>query len=139
MAKNYTPIDVLIKKYRQAKTVGSPVKESLIVQPKENNHLWEAVEHEPTDEVKPFVDVRPTSIKLPPDLKMIGLAPVTATQFPSYKNIKLPIGDDEIISGLHAPLTSSLRWLSALAIYILAKAHLSLRSIHGKVVRVVKR
>jgi hypothetical protein len=139
MTTNYTPIDDLIKK-KLASHIGSIAKESISVpSSKEISHIQEAVEHEPSDEVKPFIEVKPHTIKLPPDLKTIGLQPVATTQFPTYQNIKLPLSDDKIIIGLQAPFTSSLRWLATLAIYILAQAHLGLRRIHGKVLRVVKR
>lgn len=100
--------------------------------------IKEVVEHEPEADVERFVSPRAESIELPPDLKNMGLQAATTTKFPSYKNIKLPLSDDKIVVGLHAPLTSSIRWLATLATYLLAQAHLILKTIHGKVVRVVK-
>lgn len=138
MAQNYTPIDYLIKKYKQQSAVTKPKEAEPIPINQEKIEIKEVVEYEIEEEVKPFVNVRKETIKLPPDLKKLGLKAEETTKFPSYQNIKIPIADDKVLPGLHAPLTSSLRWLSTLAIYILARAHLTLKKIHGHVVRVLK-
>lgn len=135
---NFTPIDDLIKKYK-SEFVGLPKEAEPIPRSAEEPQLQEIIEHEPSEEVKPFVQPKAETIKLPPDLKMLGLQPVTNTQFPSYQNIKLPISDDKVIKGLHAPVSSSLRWLATLAVYILRLGHLQLRVVGGRVIRVVKR
>ncbi len=136
--KNFTPIDDLIKKYQS--TVVSYSKESEpVIKKSEMEEIKEVVEFEVNDkEVQRFISPRAETIKLPPDLKKLGLQPATTINFPSYQNIKLPISDEKIITGLHAPVTSSLRWLATLAIYLLKKAHLQLKFIHGKVIRVIK-
>lgn len=140
MAKNFTPIDDLVLKYKNNKisqNISFPNKE---VEPikSEKIEIKEVVEHKVEEELKPFVSVRHETIELPPDLKKIGLKSVSNSQFSSYKNIKLPISDEKIIVGLHAPITSSLRWLATFAIYLLAKAHLTLKVVGGKVIRVIK-
>lgn len=140
MADNFTPIDDLILKYKSNKNNGIslPDKES---EPalSEKIEIKETVEYEIKDEeVKPFVNVRHETIKLPPDLKKLGFQPVSSSKSSSYKNVKLPISDDKIIIGLKAPVTSSLRWLATFAVYLLSKAHLGLKIIKGKVVRVLK-
>lgn len=136
-AQNFTPIDDLIKKLQQA-SVSLPKEAEPIAGPTESLHMQEAVEHEPSDEVKPYIQPRAESIKLPSDLTMIGLQPVSSTQFSSYKNIKLPISDEKIIKGLHEPITSSYRWLAEFAVFILRQAHLGLRVVHGKIIRVIR-
>lgn len=136
-AQNFTPIDDLIKKL-QPQSSGMPKEAEPIPRPPESLHLQESVEHEPSDKVKPYVQPRAESIKLPSDLTMIGLQPVSSTQFSSYKNIKLPISDEKIIKGLHEPITSSYRWLAEFAVFILTQAHLALRVVHGKIIRVIK-
>lgn len=136
--KNYTPIDDLIKKWKSPMTGNYTKEAEPLPRRQEVAHLQEAVEHEPSVEVKPFVQPRQETIKLPTDLQMIGLQPVKTTQFPSYKNVKLPISDEKIVAGLHEPITSSKRWLSELAFYLLRQAHLTLRTVHGKVIRVIK-
>lgn len=101
--------------------------------------IKEVVEHELEKEVAPFIKKRAETIKLPPDLKKLGLQTSSTSQFSSLPTVNLPISDDKVISGLHAPITSSLRWLATLAIYILRQAHLGLKVIHGHVVRVFKK
>lgn len=135
---NYTSIEELIKKWKRHTAVGYAKEAEPVLPPPEKNHLQEAAEHEPSAEVRPFVQPRQESIKLPSDLTMIGLQPVKTTQFPTYKNVKLPLSDERIVEGLHEPMTSSKRWLSELAVYILRQAHLTLRSVKGKVIRVIK-
>lgn len=136
-AQNFTPIDDLIKKM-QPQSSGLPKEAEPILGPSESLHLQEAVEHEPSVEVKPYVQPRAESIKLPSDLTMIGLQPVSSSQFSSYKNIKLPISDEKIIKGLHEPITSSYRWLAEFAVFVLRQAHLALRVVHGKIIRVIQ-
>ena len=137
MPQNYTKIDDLIKKLTKTTPVGKPKESELISRPPEKYEIKEAVEHQPEEEVSQYVQPRAETIKLPPDLKKMGLQPTSTTQFPSYQNIKLPISDDKIISALHQPITSSIRWLATLAIYLLKQVHLALKVVHGKVVRVI--
>ncbi len=138
MGNNYTPIDDLMKS-KNPPSISAPSKESApIPAKKEYSEIQEITEHEPDQEVEKFISVRKETIELPPDLKKLGLQPTTSAQFSTYQNIKLPISDDKIITGLHAPITSSLRWLATFAQYILACAHIALKMVHGKVVRVLK-
>lgn len=141
MSFNYTPIDDLIKKNQPTPRIshskeGEPVRKT---SSSEINPLQEVVEHQPHPEVKPYVQVKAELPEIPPDLKTFGLQPAQTTQFPAYQNIKLPITDDKIMTGLHAPITSSFRWLATLALYLLKLAHLQLKIVHGKAVRIVRR
>jgi len=145
MVGNFTSIDDLIRKYQinTDKDVGED--EDGISLPKEAEpvtsekfEVKEVVEHKVEEEVRPFVSPRHETIELPPDLKKLGLTSDPSTKFPSYQNIKLPISDEKIIVGLHAPVTSSLRWLATLAVYLLARVHLGLKVVGGKVVRVFR-
>ncbi len=142
--KNYTSIDDLVK---QSKThtvpssynSGGKHKESEpILRPAEKYEVKEAIEYEPEEEVKPFVQPRAETITLPPDIKKLGVQASTTTQFPTFQNVKTLISDDKIVSGLHQPVTSSIRWLATLALYILQQAHLTIKVVHGKILRVVK-
>lgn len=139
-AQNYTPIDDVIKKLQQP-TIGSLHKEFGPVTPiPETGQIHEVVEHEITDEeLKPHVEVRKETIKLPPDLQKLGIQSASASSFPGYKPVKLPLSDDRVLLGLRAPLTTSLRWLAEFSLYLLRQAHLTVKVIHGKVVRVIKR
>lgn len=133
MTKNFTPIDYLLEKNKNF----SLPKESEPIAA-EKFEIKEVVEHEPDEEIEKFISPRAETIKLPPDLKRLGLQAVSTSKFPGYKNIKLPLSDEKIIVGQKAPITSSLRWLATLALYILSQAHLGLKVIHGRVIRVLK-
>lgn len=126
--KNYTPIDDLLGKstQKESEPIGTEFE------------IKEPVEHSPEEEVRPFVSPRAETIDLPPDLRALGLEAVSHSKFPSYKNIKLPLSDEKIIVGQKAPITSGIRWLATFALYILAQAHLGLKVIHGRVIRVLK-
>ena len=138
MTDNFTSLDDLEKKRQQSTSISS-VSHSKEAEPGADfSQIKEVVEHEMESDVKEFISPRSESIKLPPDLKKMGLQQATTTKFPSYQNIKLPISDDKVMAGTHAPVTSSLRWLATLALYLLSRAHLGLKTVHGKVVRIIK-
>jgi hypothetical protein len=114
-----------------------PSVESEPIQTKsEQSEIQEVVEHEQDVEIKPFVQKRKENIKLPADIEKIGVTTTHTTQFPSYQSVTTPLSDDKVLTGLHAPITSSFRWLAVLAMYILRHAHLTLKKIHGKIVRI---
>ncbi|OGK09948.1 hypothetical protein A2767_01040 [Candidatus Roizmanbacteria bacterium RIFCSPHIGHO2_01_FULL_35_10] len=140
--KNYTPIDELVKKHRRSFAVKTAISSPKEAEPfagkKEKYEIKEVVEHKIDEEVKPFVQVRAETIELPDDFKKMGLRATTVTEFPNYQNIKLHLSDDRIIAGLKQPITSSIRWFATLAEYILKQAHLVLKVINGKVIRVIK-
>jgi len=138
--KNYTPIDDLIKKRQKKEVISLPTKEVELIPNKEEIQFKEVKEKEIDEEgLKPYLTKREEMIKLPPNIEKLGLKKVPTTQFPQYQTVKIPISDDKVISGLHAPITSSLRWLATLALYILQQAHISLKVVHGRVVRVFKK
>ena len=138
---NFTKIDDVLKKNNQSTTSSFLKEGEPVVAKKEiSNEVQEVVEHEPSAEVESFVSPRSDSIELPPDLTKMGVqSSNNSNNFPAYKNVKLPISDDKVISGLHAPINSSFRWLATFAIYLLARAHLGLKVVKGQVVRVLKR
>lgn len=137
MTSNFTDVGHMVDKQKKDHPVSfSHSKES---EPGADfSQIKEVVEHEAPPEVEKFISPRAETIELPPDLQKLGLQQATTTQFPTYQNIKLPISDDKVVLGLHAPVTSSLRWLATLAVYLLARAHLGLKVVGGKVVRVIK-
>jgi len=139
MMTNFTPIDGLVKKHKDRQFVSKPKESEPPSDKVEEYKMRETIEHQPEEEVKPFVNPVHETINLPPDLKRLGLQAPSSTSFTTYQNVKLPISDDKIVSGLHAPITSSLRWLATLAIYVLSRAHLAIKVIGGKAVRIIKR
>jgi hypothetical protein len=138
-ATNYTDIDHLVKKHKQPSVVARHPEAEPILSPKEPLELHEVKEADIPSEVQPYVEAKPENVELPQELKQAGLQPVESTQFPTYQNIKLPISDDKVLQGLHQPITSSWRWLAAFSLYLLGQAHLGLKRVHGRVVRIVKR
>ncbi|OGG32108.1 hypothetical protein A3I80_05110 [Candidatus Gottesmanbacteria bacterium RIFCSPLOWO2_02_FULL_40_10] len=74
---------------------------------------------------------------MPPDVKKLGVS-VSNAQSPVFTaaQVSLPITDDKILEGLKAPLSSAFKWLAVWCIKKLQKAHLVLKSIHGKIIRV---
>ena len=131
-SKNFTSIDDMLGARSSSKEGGPSTAEF------NADTIQEVVEHEPDPEVESFVSPRSDSIELPPDLKKLGLSATKTTKFPKYKNIKLPLSDEKIVVGMQAPVTSSMRWLSTWATYLLAQAHLGLKTVGGKVIRVFK-
>lgn len=130
--KNFTSIDDMLGARSTSKEGGPAASEF------NPDRIQEVVEHEPDPEIENFISPRSDSIELPPDLKKLGLSATKTTKFPKYKNIKLPLSDEKIVVGMHAPVTSSIRWLATWATYLLAQAHLGLRTVGGKVIRVFK-
>jgi len=140
MTNNFTKIDDLVQRQKGKKVDDMGVSLPKEAEPigAEKFEIKEVVEHKVEDEVKPFVSPRQDTIELPPDLQNLGLQPVGQSQFSTYKNIKLPISDEKIVVGLKAPINSSLRWLATFSEYILHQAHLGLKVISGKVIRVIR-
>lgn len=142
MLQNFTAIDDLVKKYNDMKYgVGSHSKESdLPGSSIEINEVETPVEQDETqEEVEKYVTPHSNSIKLPPDLKKIGLKAEGEDLFKETLNkIKLPISDEKIMEDLKAPPSESKRWFATIMLYILERAHLTLKKVGTKVVRIFK-
>jgi hypothetical protein len=147
---NHTPIHHIIAKH-QGVSDDPPAKTSFHIphskesepRPQATPEPWtlhEVVEHEEIgEELQDHVEMV-KSPEIPPDIEAAGVQTVAdPVMFPAQKPLKLPISDDKIVSGLHAPVTSSWRWLATLMVLMLRQAHLSLKKVHGKIVRVETR
>ncbi len=136
---NYTPIDDIIDKYKKTYTP-PPIKEAEPIAPsEEEKDIKITVEHTELDEeVAPIVRTRKETIEIPPDLEELGVQATETSRFSDLKQIKVPLSDEEIEVGLKQPVTSSFRWLAELAKYLLAQAHIVLKTVHGHVMRVMK-
>lgn len=133
---NYTPFDPILLN-GQFTPISKPLETEPTRSTEEILRVQEAVEHIPEKEILPYVKARPEVVKLPPDLKKAtGAETIQSTKFPSYQDLALPLSDEKIEQGIHKPVTSSFRWLAELCIYILKQAHLTLKTIHGKIIRV---
>ncbi|MBI4990943.1 hypothetical protein HZB96_02500 [Candidatus Gottesmanbacteria bacterium] len=86
------------------------------------------------------VTVTRESIELPPDVKKLGVTPagssVPVATSATIPPVVLPISDQQVVTGLHAQIISSLRWLAVWCLKKLQKAHIMLKVIHGKIIRV---
>lgn len=150
---NHTPIQHIVDDHNKKKeqsiqhTPGSkegvpmPAKSSEVLTMPEESFEQESVP-ESEAAVEDFIEEQQEEIDIPPDLKQIGVQhPAHSTSHipMQYQNVKLPISDDKVIQGLQQPIDSSMRWLAEFAMYILRHAHLGLKVVHGKVVRVIKK
>lgn len=139
--QNYTSIDALVKKHNEMKYgAGSASKEDLPLPQRKADELEAPVEQEASpEEVGKYVTPHPQTIKLPPDLKKIGVKAEEEDQFKEALNkVKLPISDERIMEDLKAPPSESRRWFATLLLYILERAHLTLKKVGTKVVRIFK-
>jgi len=144
MDQNYTDISDLVKNAPSPfLSYGSPEhQEHFPKQEQEeiqDNEMAEVVEHEPEPEVQKVVQARKETIEVPPDLQAMGVTSQGTPMFPTFKKEKLPLTDEKIMYGLHAPITSSIRWLAEICKYLLKQAHIGIKNIHGKVTRVISR
>lgn len=108
------------------------------------------VESQPADEQKEagetpaapptnYIEEKPEDIELPEELKNLGLKAMKQVDFPDFKNVKLPISDEKVMVGSKAPMNTSMRWLAEFAKFLLWRAHITLKTVHGRVIRVIKK
>ncbi len=144
-SQNYTPIDELVRKIAEPTGMASttaretePVvtRREAIGRAIDEFKINEVVEHEPSAEVSTFVQSQKETISIPPDLKTMGVAASSHPSYKAYKEVVLPLDDEQVIAGLAAPVSSSIRWLAEFCLHILKKSHLTLKSLHGTVFRI---
>lgn len=76
----------------------------------------------------------------PAELQKAGLKRVQPVRGdPRVQNVKLPIDDSMVLKGQQAPITSSYRWLAEFCKYLLDKAHIKLKRVGNKVIRVISK
>ena len=86
-------------------------------------------------EVAGYIEQR-EKMKIPPDLKSIGVQAtddIHGSTGPTF-----PLTDEKIEEGLHQPVNSSWRWLAEFLLYHLKQTHLTLKKVHGHIVRVAR-
>lgn len=148
MSNNHTNINHLVeeeeKKKQKIESV-VPTKEGepfLTTSEKKMEPRVEVVESEPMiedKEVEKFMKVEKDNFELDPKLKKAGLEVIDSTTLDPRHNVKLPISDEKVLEGLQQPVNSSWRWLAEIAQFMLIRAHISLKKIHGHIVRVIKK
>lgn len=75
-------------------------------------------------------------IDLPPDVAKMGVEAVGPAQPVTHTGaVQLPISDDQVMTGLHAQILSSLRWLAEWSMRRLKLAHINLKKVGDKTVR----
>lgn len=134
MAPNFTPLDPPAPPFhKESEPVGGGLNLDV-------GEMRQSIEQKSRNEsTEPFIAEKNEDIAIPSDLKKAGLQAVRNDDFPSFSSIKTPLSDDKAFLGQRAPITSPLRWLSALTLYILAQAHLTLKIVHGHAVRILRR
>lgn len=78
------------------------------------------------------------SVEIPPDVTKMGLTP-TGTNVPVVSQIPqvtLPVSDQIVYQGLHTDFTNAIKWLAVWCMKKLKTAHLALKKVHGKIIRV---
>jgi hypothetical protein len=84
------------------------------------------------------VELKKEEVELPPPVQELGvkLTGPAAPSPPPAVTATLPLSDDQVVKGLAAPILSSIRWLAEFCLKQLKKAHIGLKKVHGKIVRV---
>ncbi len=90
-------------------------------------------------EVANFVRVEKHLPTLDPRLKKAGLSTIDHVSLDPRQRMHLPISDEKIMQGLDQPIHSSWRWFSVFLIALLHHAHITLKKVHGHVVRILVR
>ena len=90
----------------------------------------------PKEVDKSGIKVIPQKVNVPRVLQDHGLQPSGFNSFLGMgTTITLPLTDDQIATGLHNNPSSSIRWLAEWCIKKLKQLHISIKMIHGKIVR----
>jgi len=149
--KNYTSVNHLLEDRKkkededdQPKSValtkeGEPIKMAVEKTPVKEMEISEDEPHIEDKEVKKYLEVKRDEPEIHPDLLKAGLNAVNTSSLDPKHKVQLPLSDEKIIKGLHQPISSSLRWLAEFALFMLKQAHLTLKEVHGKVVRIMQK
>ena len=147
MGQNHTPIDHLIDEHKKKADLtsvtitkeGEPIKINTEIKSEKPIEDVESSEKKESGELDKYISNEEEDFSLDPELKKAGLQIVDTQSLDPRHHIKLPIPDEKIIEGLDKPVNSSWRWIAEIGKFILRNAHISLKKIHGRVVRVMKR
>lgn len=142
MPQNFTSIEDLVREHMAMKYgAGSQSKEMDIPPSPHETHDMQEFSEQETQNAKTHVTSKTDdTITLPPDLKSIGIETNNENELfqATLNKIKLPISDEKIMEDLQAPPSESKRWFATILLYILERAHMTLKKIGKKVVRVFK-
>lgn len=83
------------------------------------------------------VRITPTTVVLPKPVSQQGVKPVgPVAPGGAAAPVSLPLSDDQIAQGLQQGVATSWRWVAEWCVRRLKQAHMVIKSIHGKLVRV---
>ncbi len=124
---------------QQKASVGSVHKEQEPVKPADEPVVREKSDHVEVSKEAESVGIRvhQDQIKVAKELQNIGVYETgTSAKVSANPTVRLPIPDNEVEKGLHNKIYLSVRWLAEWCILQLKRAHLTLKVVHGKVMRV---
>lgn len=91
----------------------------------------------PAEVANAGVALRQDTVFVPPPVAQLGVKAVgPAAPPPQTTTIVLPLTDEQIAQGLHQSIVSSWRWLAEWCLRQLAMVHMTVKSVHGKIVRI---
>lgn len=143
MNPNFTSIDFLLNQSAPVSPISTGSVEKIepvggrIIESKPIAEIQEAAKNEqPQQNVQDYVKVHSQVPIIPADVAAAGVAVSPAVLSAQEPIIELPLPDEQIPAALKKPVSSGLRWIAEICVYMLRKAHLKLKTIHGKVTRV---
>ncbi len=83
-----------------------------------------------------YIQVNSSIPTIPADVAAAGVEVSPSAQDVLQPVLELPLPDEKIPVALKKPVSSGIRWIAEICVYMLRKAHLQLKTIHGKVMRV---
>lgn len=118
----------------------APEAEPILSKPAEIKNTEPVQEKKLAPEVVEYIKQTEETIKIPDALQEIGVMADAKDQ--DFSNViggpKLPMTDEQIVTGLKQPMSMSVRWLSLFMLYILQQAHYTIKTVKGHVQRIVK-
>lgn len=126
-------------KIKQEEAVGSLAKEREFVENRDAVQLEELrKEIELSPEVKESgVELKSEEIELSQEIQKIGMEVVGSDQSLVQPTTNVPLQDNAIVGNQNSSVWLSLTWLAQWCLRQLKKAHVKLKKVHGKVVRIV--
>lgn len=152
MNPNFTSIDFLLNQATPvsapAGVIPSPISTGSvektepaggrIIESKPIAEIQEAAKNEQPQQpnVHDYVQIHSQVPTIPADVAAAGVQVAPAVLSAQEPLLELPLADDKIAPALKKPVSSGIRWIAEICVYMLWKAHMKLKTIHGKVMRV---
>ncbi|MGB4966064.1 MAG: hypothetical protein WBO77_03075 [Microgenomates group bacterium] len=148
MNPNFTSIDFLLNQPAPAQPPISPISTGSvektepaggrIIESKPIAEIQEAAKNEQPQQpnVHDYVQINSSVPTIPADVAAAGVQVAPSVVSANEPLLELPLPDEQIPAALKKPVSSGLRWIAEICLYMLRKAHLKIKTIHGKVMRV---